>query len=214
MLAVADMSRPEHAGLPRVLPGWGVGLWVLSIAVLWWLAMDTGMGEMMRRRELEIPETAMRLGVLVAVAGKFVTNLAETAFYTSWWAVRGPRLPFGAVWLWLVSLSLLDTFGVVAAGFEADLDGSARMVVASLCNGRLLLPPSTSESHLLSSALAGVSVLAVVRIVATAWVQARAARRPLASALALTTGGWLATRLLLVVATLLLRGPAAAMEAS
>ena len=211
MHAVVEGVRPESRELPRLLPGWGAVLWVAAVVGLWWLAMDTAMGEVYRRHELDVPAAAVRVGVVAGVAGKLLGNLAETAFYASWWALKGPRLPFAIVWSWLISLSLLDTFGVVAAGFASDLDGIVRGVVGAVCNGRLLLPAEVSESHALAFAMSGICLLAVARVIATAWVLARAAGRPFLGSLALTGGAWLATRGLLVLVALLLRGPGAAM---
>lgn len=211
MHTVVERVPPESRELPRLLPGWGAALWVAVVVGLWWLAMDTAMGEVYRRRELDVPAVAQTIGVAAGVAGKLFGNLLEAAFYASWWALQGPRLPLALVWSWLISLSLLDTFGVVAAGYASDLDGLARAAVGAVCNGRLLLPASVSESHAMAFAMSGVCLLSVARIVATAWVLGRAAGRPFGPSLALTGGAWLATRGLLVVLALLLHGPGAPM---
>jgi hypothetical protein len=168
--------------------------------------MDTAMAEATRNHQLDVPAAALGVGVASAALGKLLGALAETALYAAWFAVLGRALPFGAVWVWLVSLSLLDTFGTVATGFAPDLDGVVRAVVGVLCNGRLLLAPDVYDSHVLAPVLSGFSVFAALRIVSTAWVLARATERRLGGALAMTLGAWASTRGLIVALALVLRG--------
>lgn len=192
---VAHSLAETECGLPRPLSRGWTPAWVLTVLALWWITFDTATAAIVRDRALEIPPGMLRAGIAAGVLLKAAGNLAETAFYSTWWDFKGVRIPFGTLWAWLLSLSTLDMLGLLVPLDAADAPHAVRVAVALLCGAHAVTADQAVPSSPLVLVFGPLGALTLTRIGMTAWLQARAAGRRLAEPLGLTAAAWLALRL-------------------
>jgi hypothetical protein len=193
MLAVRSLSQPA---LPRPLPSWLGPAWAILILGLWWLTLDTTTAPLLARGDAAVPIEAVRFGITMAVVVRLVASLFEATFYRSWWRLRGHALPFGALWLWLLALSILDMFAQLLPTLFGD-DGSPIGVAgALLCGIRPLIPDTDGLGAAARVIFGPLCVLTLGRIGLTAWLQAHATGARFPRVMAFTMLVWLVTRVL------------------
>jgi hypothetical protein len=200
-------SPPRIIDLPRPSRSWITLLWTAGISAVWWWSFDS-----ITRSAADadaVPAAAIGIGVALALAFKLAGNLVETAFYSGWWLLRDARIPFGALWTWILSLSLLDAVALVMPWAFEPKGEVVRLAFAVLFGANALLEPGEVVHGSEWMVFGGFGVLAVARIVATAWVQSKLACRRLRGPLALTACAWLAVRVATWWLGDLLRGHAA-----
>jgi hypothetical protein len=196
MLAVRSLSQGCEPALPRPLPSWLGPVWAILMLGLWWLTLDTTTTPLLARGDASIPIEAVRFGIAMAVAVRLVASLLETTFYRSWWRLRGRTLPFGALWLWLLGLSILDMFARLLPTLFAD-DGSPIGVAgAVLCGIRPLISDAEGVGAAARVIFGPLCVMTLGRIGLTAWLQARATGARFPGVMAFTLLVWLVTRVL------------------
>jgi len=129
---------------------------------------------------------------LVACAG-LVAQLAftagEAAVAAAGWQAIGRRVRWSALAPRLLVASAAETLAVSIAAGRAHLPRGWALALAG---------PRAAESappHGLAAAFAAVGLLAIVRLLLSAWLQARAARASFASAITLVLALWLGSRL-------------------
>ncbi len=138
------------------------------------------------------------------VLGRVLTSAVEALAYTLWWRTRGARLPFGRYFVAVVVLSLADLVALALAAQAARTPELAPWLAPVA--GLHLLKGWLHDEAGLRAAFGSLSLLTLVRIGLTAWLQAAALQRRLGGVLLVIGGAWLLTRLLLWWTTDLLRG--------
>lgn len=198
-------SEPIHPPARGATLAWpflpvGLPLFYLWLAWSWWLETRTQLEALAGMEGGFDPGGA----AAAAVAGRIPAVLAEAAVYRLWWRARGRHLPFWRFTCWVALLSGLDLLGF---SLRRALEGASEpgRVVAAVLAG----PGSAAmaEAHTgLAAAFGNFGALTLVRVVMTAWAQARGIGSPLAVPLLLTSAAWLLTRLIAWWSVDLMRG--------
>ena len=130
---------------------------------------------------------------IVALAGlvaQLAFTAAEAAVSVAGWRVIGKYVPWTALAPRLLVASAAETLAVSIASGRGHLPRDWALVLA----GPRALADS-APSHGLAAAFAATGVLALVRVLASAWLQSRAARAGFGTALGLVLTMWLVSRL-------------------
>jgi len=141
---------------------------------------------------------------IVAVAGlcaQLAFTAAEAAVAVVGWRAMGRNVRFVALATRLLVASAAETLAVGIASGRAYLPREWALLLA----GPRAVEP-TRPLHGLATAFAATGVLAIVRMLFSAALQARAARASFAAALALVLAMWLVSRLAVWWAVDLLQG--------
>ncbi len=162
-------------------------LFLAAVALASWWQSGLAQGAALEGFPHGSPAVAATLFVLVRLAASAI----EALFYSLWWRARGARLPYGWFLVALVALSIVDRFGAglaVLAGRSPALAPWLAPIAGLQLLGDRLAPT-------LRVALGGVGLLALSRVVITAWFQSAYTGRRLRGALTVTALAWIATRL-------------------
>lgn len=203
-------ALPAVGELPGLPARWLAIPWLFGIATLWWItfeALATGVPD----AGAEVPREILRVGIAMALGFKLLGSLAETGFYSGWWLLRGRRLSWVGLWVWLSGLSLLDAFALLLPWAIEPEGGLARTAIAVLCGPRTLVTPDEILADPMIALFGPLGALTLLRIGLTAWAQVRAVARPWPGPLAITSGAWLAVRVVTWWLGELMRGQSAAM---
>lgn len=136
-------------------------------------------------------------GVVARIAGEAI----EAGFYVTLWRALGRTLPFGAFFLTIVTLSILDMISLQLVRVAGDPPAAW---IAALC-GFQVLPGVLAGEPGLRVAFGSVGLLALARVAATARAQKAAGGR-WTTAAALTVAVWLTGRIATWWITDLVRG--------
>ena len=199
MLASPNSWDREAVGSGRSpvrLPGTIV--WLVLVWLYWFELGRETLGETLG--DTASPR-AVALAAIGVVVGRIVAELLEAGFYVTLWRALGRTLPFGMLFVAIVSLSMLDMIALQLAHWAAD---SPSLWVAVLC-GFHTLPGVLAGEPGLRIGFGGVGLLALVRVAGTIRAQRPAGARWTTSA-ALTLAVWLAGRLVTWWSTDLVRG--------
>ena len=146
---------------------------------------------------LEVLESTARAGHtanpwLVACAGlaaQLAFTAGEAAAAAAAWRLIGHRARWSVLAPRLLVASAAETLAASIAAGRAHLPHGLALALAGPRAGAAAPP------HGLAAAFAAVGLLALVRLLLSAWLQARAARASLASAIVLVLTLWLGSRL-------------------
>ena len=130
---------------------------------------------------------------IVALAGlvaQLAFTAAEATVAVAGWSVLGRRISWNALGTRLLVASAAETLAVSIASGRAHLPRDWALVLAGPRAIATSAPP-----HGLAAAFAATGVLALVRVLASAWLQSRAARAGFITALGLVLAMWLVSRL-------------------
>jgi hypothetical protein len=203
MMAVGDTQLAGRPGLPPALEPWARPVAVAFVSLLWW---DAYHGQLAAGLPAEAPQGALTLGTAMATAGHLAGNALEAAFYRLWWRSRGARFGFWILFVWLVVLSLFDLGATALRELVREHAPTTAGWLAPLVGPGVVRDSFPGISPGLWAALGSLGLLVLLRIAATAWLQARALGRGLAGPLGLTLSVWGLTRLLIWWGTDLMRG--------
>jgi hypothetical protein len=178
---------------------WSNPWWYFAFGFGWWRASARQLTEL-------APALAphAHAAAALAVAARFAGVLVETGFYVAFWHSRGARLPFWryAFYLVLGSLADLQALDLAALGIR----GAGHAWILALVGPAAASHAFALRHPILTGAFAGFGLITIGRWCWTAWAQALATRRPLASPVLLTASLWLATHLAAAAALALARG--------
>ena len=146
---------------------------------------------------LEVLESGARTGHMTApwlvasagLAAQLAFTAGEAAAAAAAWRLMGHRVRWSALAPRLLVASSAETLAASIASGRAHLP---RGVALALAGPRAA---ESAPSHGLAAAFAAVGLLTLVRLLLSAWLQARAARASFASAIALVLTLWLGSRL-------------------
>ena len=206
---VAHSTLDTEYGLPRPLSRTWAPLWTLVLLALWWITYDVATAAIAGERAPDLSPGMLRIGVTAGVLFKALGTAAEAGFYSAWWNLKGVRIPFGTLWVWLLSLSALDMLATLVALFAEGAPPVARAAIAVVCGARAITPTEELPARPLAVVFGSLGALTLARVAMTGWLQARATGRRLAGPLALTGTVWLALRLAMWWLSDLARGQSA-----
>jgi len=130
---------------------------------------------------------------IVALAGlvaQLAFTAAEAGVAVAGWSALGKRVRWSAIGVRLFVASAAETLAVSIASGRAHLPRAGAFLLAGPRAIATSAPP-----HGLAAAFAATGVLALVRMLASAWLQSRAARAGFGVALGLVLTMWLVSRL-------------------
>ena len=177
----------------------GAAAWFTALCLLWF---DVTRSDLAVAFGSAASPRALIATAWGAVAGRIGFQLIEAGFYTLLWRLLDRPIRFGPMFVAIMSLATLDALASVlirVAGTD-----SPSMWLAALVGFRALPEAFTREAGL-RIAFGGVGILAVLRLIGTAYAQRREGP-PWRGALALTFATWLAGRLATWWTTDLMRG--------
>jgi len=189
------------AGLDWPVVTAAVPLLYAWIAWSWW-------GEV-RLQLLALPEGVGTHGAgamaAAAVATRIPGVLTEAGLYALWWKLRGLRLPYWRFVCWVATLSTLDLLGFSVRRAAEDAPRFLHALGVALAGTGV---PEGAASHATGTAAAfgNSGLLTLLRVIMTAWAEARGIGRPLGGPLLVTSAAWLVTRLIAWWSVDLLRG--------
>lgn len=187
---------PGAGRLEWPMPRWFTWIWTLIVIGGWWVAAARATGSVAAPPAVPL--------VAVAVAGRLAGVLVEAAWYAALWRALGRSLPYGWFVAWLVTLTMLDLIG---DGLRAPIARHPALATwLAPFAGVGLLPSASAWPAALRVVFGSLGVLTLARITIASILQARATGARLATALALTGGTWLATRVALWWTADLVRG--------
>ena len=203
MNGIESMRPAVRPGLPPALEPWARPVAVAFVSLLWWDAYHRQLAAGM---PAGAPRGAVALGTGMATVGHLAGNALEAAFYRLWWRSRGARFGYGSFFVWLVALSLFDIGAIALRDVAREHAPAAAGWLAALAGPGAARDSFPGISPGLRAALGSIGLLALARVAATAWLQARAVGRGLAGPLGLTLSTWGLARLVVWWGTDLLRG--------
>jgi hypothetical protein len=183
--AASGLDAPHRAGRRA-----GV-LWVLLLALAWWDAFHRAFAGM----DGPIDDRALMLSAAAATAAKLGGHASESAAYASWWRMRRVALPWSRLFVWVVTYSMFDLFGLWMLR-EGAGPFTSPVLLAVLAGPPALRERLPGVSLGLWTAFGATGLFALLRLLATADRQRRGTGRGWREPLTLTLGLWLATRLL------------------
>ena len=127
---------------------------------------------------------------LVGLASQLAFTAAEAAAAVACWRALGRRVRWSAIAPRLLVASSAETLAVSIAAGRAHLPRGWALALAGPRAAEPAGPP-----HGIAAAFAAVGALALVRLLLSAWLQARAARASFVVAMALVLAMWLVSRL-------------------
>jgi hypothetical protein len=191
-------------GLPWPVVTAAVPLLYAWIAWSWW-------GEV-RLQLLALPEGPGAYGAhgvdamaMAAVATRIPGVLTEAILYTLGWRLRGFRLPYWRFVCWVATLSTLDLLGFSLRRAAEDAPQGLHLLGVALAGSAIPGAPAFHPSGS-AAAFGNFGLLTLLRVIMTAWAEARGIGRPLGGPLVVTCAAWLATRLVAWWSVDLLRG--------
>ena len=127
---------------------------------------------------------------LAGLAALLAFTAAEAAVAVAGWRVLGRNVRWSALGTRLLVASAAETLAVSIASGHAHLP---RVWAVALAGPRAVA--DSVPQHGLAAAFAATGVLALVRVLASAWLQSREARASFGAALGLVLAMWLVSRL-------------------
>jgi hypothetical protein len=129
------------------------------------------------------------LAALAGLAAQLAFTAGEAAAAGSAWRLIGRHVAWGVLAPRLLVASAAETLAVSVAAGRTHLPRAWALALAGPRAGE------GAPSHGLAAAFAAVGLLALVRLLLSAWLQARAARARFRSAVTLVLALWLGSRL-------------------
>ena len=186
-------AAPSAGGrkLPRAFhPGWAPP-WIAFIAYQWW-------AEIARQLAAALPDQAPRLeahaAAALGAAGHLAGSAIEALFYAAWWRAHGAPLRFRRLFVWLVSISVLDLLASALARVAEAHPGWVSATLEVFVGFGVIRGDGPGPGSGFRAAFGPVGLLCVARLLATAEVQRRGTGRGFAAPLALTFAVWLMAR--------------------
>lgn len=165
----------------------GALLFVLAL-ISWWELGWRQAGALGAGRQAA---PAVAAGLMAAA--HLAASAVEASAYALWWRTRGARLPWRPFFVGLVALSLVDRLATGLAELALRSPSLAPWL-APLAGPQLVRARLPGLEPGLWAAFGGLGALTLVRLAATALLQAAGTGRRLQAALAVTALVWLATR--------------------
>ena len=187
----AEHVQVRTGALPWPFARGGLPLLYLWLAWSWWFEIRFQVEALAVSAPTQDADAFAALGV----AARMLATLSEAGIYTLWWRSRGLRLPYWRFQCWVAALSATDLVGYSLRRAAEDAPDAGRWMIAALAGPGAL----GSSSSGVPGGMAGfgsLGILTLIRVVMTAWAQARGIGRPLAGPLFLTASAWLVTRLI------------------
>jgi hypothetical protein len=194
-----EVASPS--GLPWPVVTAALPLLYAWIAWSWW-------GEV-RLQLLALPESAGAPGIdamaWTATATRIPGVFTEAVLYTLWWRLRGFRLPYWRFVCWVATLSTLDLLGFSLRRAVEDASPALHALGVVLA-GSAATGVTAAHATGSTAAFGSFGLLTLLRVIMTAWAEARGIGRPIGGPLLVTCVAWLVTRLLAWWSVDLLRG--------
>ncbi len=192
VVGAASAVPTREDAMPRAFRPLGSLLWIAFVAYQWWIEIGR---QVTANVPGDVPQIHAQLAATMGAVGHIAGSAIEALFYVAWWRAYGTRLRFVRLFVWLVSISVLD---LLAAGLTRLAESHPGWLASALevfVGFGAIRGDEVGPGSGFRASFGTLGLLCVARLLATAAVQRRGTGRGLAAPLTLTLAVWLSGRL-------------------